>query len=281
MSETVNTKVSSFKSARHALGLLLIVPTLLLVGCVSITTDGGNGEAATEEDQKHSFVVSDNPTIDVSGFNGSIEIIPGDTGEVDVEATLKIPSRINYSVEQTGNTVTVVAKRTGSGITFGRSPSVDMRLTVPALSTIKARTSNGQVIVDGITGDGTVDTSNGRITLTNVDGTFITSTSNGSVKMVGVTGQFSAETSNGRIEFSGVFDDGSNNNFSTSNGSIDIAFAVNEPSVALDARTSNGTVDSERPILATTTQKSRLVGKYGEGSANLVVRTSNGSIAIR
>ncbi len=280
MGASLNKEVTEFRAKRLAIGLLLLLPTLLLIGCVSITTDHGDGEGSIEEDQMHSFEVSENPTIDVTGFNGSIEIIPGDAGEVDVQATLKIPSRVSYSAEISGNTVTVVAKRTDSGITFGRSPSADIQLTVPAVSTIKARTSNGQVMVDGITGDGTVDTSNGKITLSNVVGTFNTSTSNGSVKMVGVSGQFIAETSNGRIEFSGVFDDNSNNNFSTSNGSIDIAFA-NEPSVALDARTSNGTVNSERPILATTTQKSRLVGTYGGGSANLVVRTSNGSVEIR
>jgi DUF4097 and DUF4098 domain-containing protein YvlB len=54
-----------------------------------------------------------------------------------------------------------------------------------------------------------------------------------------------------------------------------------KPSVVLDAETSNGKVTSELPILATVTSKERLVGKIGEGEAELYIRTSNGDITIR
>jgi hypothetical protein len=280
MSTITLTNTDASRSLVRYASLVILLPALLIVGCVSISTDGGDGSGMTEEDQKHTFAVSDNPTINVTGFNGAIEIVTGRDGEVDVEATLRIPHRVSYSATLEGNTVTVVAKKVGSGITIGRSPQAEIRLVVPARSTITARTSNGRVNVDGVTGDGILDTSNGRITVTNVIGTYTSSTSNGSVKLSGVEGQFRVETSNGRIEFAGILDPDSNNSFTTSNGSIDVVFN-DDPSVELDARTSNGTVDSDRPILATTTQKNRLVGKYGDGSASLHLRTSNGSIDIR
>lgn len=280
MSTITSTKTGASRSLIRYAGLAILLPALLIIGCVSVSTDGGDGSGMTEENQKHTFEVSDNPTIDVTGFNGAIEIVTGSDGEVDVEATLRIPNRVSYSATLEGNTVTVIAKKVGSGITIGRSPQAEIHLVVPARSTIRARTSNGQVKVDGVTGDGILDTSNGKITVTNVTGTYSSSTSNGSVKLSGVAGQFRVDTSNGRIEFSGILDADSTNSFTTSNGSIDVAFS-GDPSVELDARTSNGTVDSDRPILATTTQKTRLVGKYGDGSASLVLRTSNGSIGIR
>ncbi|MBN4064278.1 DUF4097 family beta strand repeat protein [Dehalococcoides mccartyi] len=268
------------RSMRRVVFVVLALVALLSFGCVSITASGEHGDGTSEEIQNHTFDVGENPVIDVTGFNGSINIVTGDDGEVDVATELRIPSRVSYSASVTDNTVTVTAKRVGSGISFGRSPSAEIHLVVPINSIIKARTSNGRIEVNGVTGDGVLETSNGRITLVNTIGTFDSSTSNGSIKMTGVSGQFRADTSNGRIEFSGTLGSETDNVFTTSNGSINIVFET-APSVDLDAKTSNGTVDSELPILATTTQKSHLVGKYGTGSASLELRTSNGSINIR
>jgi hypothetical protein len=134
--------------------MAILLPAILLVGCVSITTDGNNGEGAVDESQKHTFAVGESPTIDVSGFNGSIEIITGADEEVDVEATLRIPGRISYSAVVEGNTVTVVAKKIGSGISIGSSPRAEIFIVVPVRSNIKLDNSNGELIVTGVVGDG-------------------------------------------------------------------------------------------------------------------------------
>ncbi|MCH7983615.1 MAG: DUF4097 family beta strand repeat protein [Chloroflexi bacterium] len=260
--------------------LAIALTGLLLSGCVSITTGGDGSDGAEDEYQKHAFQVGENPTVDITGFNGSIEIVIGDDGIVDVEAKLTIPNRVSYSAALDGNTVTVIAKKTGSGITFGRSPRAEIKVIVPKHSTIKARTSNGAVDVTGVNGPGDLETSNGRITVSGVEGRFEVDTSNGTITMSDVDGQFRAHTTNGNINFSGFLAGGSDNSFTTSNGSIEVTFK-GEPDVEIDARTSNGTAKSDRPILATTTEKTRLVGKYGTGSATLELRTSNGSIIIR
>ncbi|MDG0865780.1 DUF4097 family beta strand repeat protein [SAR202 cluster bacterium JH702] len=280
MRTTESIKQARFIPTTRYLALLLFLPAILAIGCVTITAGEHEDSGMTDENPKHSFEVGSNPTIDVTSFNGEIEIITGEDGTIEVDTTLKLPSRIFYSATKSGNAVTVVARRTGSGISFGRSPQAQIHLVVPASTNVIASTSNGQLSVNGVTGTGEVDTSNGRVTLTNVTGTYVASTSNGSIKLLDVAGQFHAETSNGRIDFSGSFDENSNNKFSTSNGSMNIVFS-NDPNLELDARTVNGTVDSERPILATTTEKNRLVGQYGEGSAQLELRTSNGSIDIK
>jgi len=279
MSTITSHHIKNTANITRILGIGTLFSVLLLVGCVSISTDDDHAEGASDDSQKHTFVVGENPTIDVRGFNGPIEIIAGDDGEVDVEAKLTIPSRVSYSATVNGNTVTVVAKKTGSGFTIGRSPGAEIRLVVPEQSTIKAHTSNGQIIVDGITGNGDLESSNGKITVTDSDGEYVTSTSNGSIKFSNVSGQFSADTSNGKIEFLGSMLDGTSNHFKSSNGSITVTFQ-DDPSIELDARTSNGTINSDRPILATTMEKTHLIGMYGDGSANLDMKTSNGSIGI-
>ena len=214
------------------------------------------------------------------GFNGSIEIVTGPDGEVDVEAELTNPSRVFYSASVSGNTVTVRARKTGSGITIGRSPQAEIHLTVPAQSTIDAQTGKGHIIVEGVFGDRDLETNNGKVTNIGSDSKYTLSTSNGSVKMLNVSGQFSANTTNGKIEFSGTITSGTDNQFTTVNGSISVVFQ-SDPDIELDGRTINGSVKSDRPILATTTEKKHLSGTYGDGSAKLNLKTVNGSIDIR
>lgn len=273
-------RISVTRRSRTAVILVFALAGLLLSGCISITTGGDASEGSVDENQKHTFQVGENPVVDVTGFNGSIEVVVGDDGVVDVEAKLTTPRRVSYSAAVDGNTVTVIAKKTGTGITLGRSPGVRIRVIVPKHSTIKARTSNGAIEVTGVAGSGDLETSNGGITVSNVEGRFEADTSNGRIAMSDVDGQFKVRTSNGKIDFSGSFTAGSDNSFTTSNGPIEVTFK-GEPDVEVDARTSNGSAVSDRPILATTTEKTRLVGKYGSGSAKLELRTSNGSINIR
>lgn len=267
-------------SASRMLGLTALLASLMILGCVTITTDAHGEDGASEESQKHSFVVGENPTIDVTGFNGSIEIINGSDGEVDVETTLKVPSKVSYSAVVEDNRVTIIAERIGSGFNIGRSPSAEIHLVVPEHAVILATSSNGKISVDGVIGDGELKTSNGKITVTKSEGTYIISTSNGRITMDDVIGQFRAKTSNGSIDFSGTFTEDSSNSLSTTNGSVSIELD-SDPNLTLDGRTTNGTINSELPILATMTEKSHIIGKYGDGSAELEVRTTNGSVTIK
>ena len=276
----IPTKSNSNPQTKRYFALMLFLSVLLSAGCVTFTTDADNGTEVVEENPKHSFTVGSNPSVDVTGFNGEIEIITGADNEIKVDAVLKHANRIEFSATEFENTVTVIAKRTGSGFTFGRSPHTRIHLVVPINTSIKAQTSNGPVSVTGVTGTGEIKTSNGNISLVDVTGTYVVSTSNGPMKFEGFSGQINAESSNGRVEFLGTLDAESDNRLSSSNGSITVVFE-DEPNVAVNARTSNGTVETERPILMTTSEKSRLVGEYGEGSAQLELRTSNGSINIR
>ena len=91
---------------------------------------------------------------------------------------------------------------------------------------------------------------------------------------------FDVEASNSGIAFDGELIKGSSNKMATSNGSIDISLQ-GAPSVMLDGSTSNGSVETEYSILISSPgDEHHLVGTIGAGGAELVVRTSNGSVAI-
>jgi hypothetical protein len=174
---TMNASIASGRmaSVRRMLGLTAVLASLMIMGCVSIASDVHGDGGATDENQQHLFMVGENPTIDVTGFNGSIEIINGSDGEVAVETTLKVPSKVAYSAVVEGNRVTIIAKRIGSGFNIGRSPSAELHLVIPEHAMILATSSNGKISGDGVVGDGELKTSNGKITITESEGTYISS----------------------------------------------------------------------------------------------------------
>jgi len=251
--------------------------------------------SVTTETRDNTFNVTGSAVLVVNTGNGKIEVNAGSDDEVRVQATLRGVDRIDYDVNQDGNTITVTAEIDGGWFcNYG----ADITIITPTNTDVELDTSNGMISVKGIEGTGTLRTSNGMIALEDVKGDFDGSTSNGMVSVTdmegtgffrtsngrtelqGVTGEFDAETSNGLISFSGNLTAGGNNRLATSNGNV-VVELLGTPSVSLDASTSNGDVTCELPIMATTTSDEHLVGTIGDGEADLYIRTSNGDVTIR
>ena len=253
------------------------------------------------KDHDETFSVAGPPTLIVESFNGRVEIEgDGPAGSVRVRAEVRNPSRVDYRVAQDGDTVRVQARprRQHSFLhLFGFNRGARIRVTVPRDATIQAKSSNGRVELKDVNGDATLRSSNGRIVVEGVKGTVDASTSNSRIDAIRVTGDVTLRTSNGRIEIDegqGSFDAETSNGaihyrgemssgrhrLKSSNGSITVQL-LGEPSVKLEAATSNGSVKCLRPI---TTQgwssKSRLEGTIGSGNATLAIQTSNGSVTV-
>lgn len=237
--------------------------------------------AAPTETRDDSFSVGDSPVLMVQGENGSVTVNPGTGDTIRVQATLHRPNGLDYTVTQDGDTIRVRAEEKGGGfLSFGDSPSADMEITAPANTRVDVATSNGRVEVHGMQQSGRVRTSNGRIVLDDVEGEFDVSTSNGSITIARAKGEFNVSTSNGAIDFSGEIVPGSDNRMTTSNGTIEVNLE-GTPSVNLDASTSNGSIVSNIPVLTTSREDDRLMGVIGDGGADLMIRTSNGSVRIQ
>ena len=276
--------------------LAVAVVLLAAVGC------GGAGQTDTREDV---FGVGANPTFVVDGENGSV-VINAATGNIigntiTVTATLRDANRLDYEATLEGDTVTVRAKNKGGFRLFdlGEGPAADIEVSAPPATMVEVRTSNGSIELRGIQESGSLRTSNGKVVMENVSGDFAIRTSNGSVTLAAVEGNLTVEssngaivvrdgkgtfdikTSNGRIEFSGELTPDGDNTMRTSNGSVTVSLQA-DASVELDASSSNGSVTSKRPILTTGTQDEKhIVGTIGNGDADLLIRTSNGSVTIQ
>jgi hypothetical protein len=256
---------------------LVAVGLLATVGC----GDGGFNYSKSDEPietYSDSFDVEPSIRLFVVTFNGSITVKASVDDRVTVNATVRRADKVEYRVEQEGNTITVIVAEHAR--TTGKSPGADIVVTVPADTTVKLTTNNGPIVVRGVEQSGNVGTSNGLIELIGVKGTFVAETSNGHITVNDAVGSVMLETTNGAINFAGEMTAGGRNIMKTSNGSIDIALQ-GTPSVEVDATTNNATIRSDIPINTSSTKSTKLEGTIGSGEANLTAETSNGSIVIR
>ena len=247
--------------------------------------------------------------LSVQGLNGGItyERWPGD--EVVIRATKTVrwalPGLARWHARQVhvrvtrddrGVSVTTVAPRW----VWGWNTEIALAIWVPEgwSGTIHLQTSNGPIHAEDVQGQAILRTSNGPVRVTRHVGELDIRTSNGSVRLSQVDGVLQVRTSNGPISIDGArlraagrlqtsngavylrarLDAQAQYQVETSNGRIDLALI--EPDVALDLRTSNGSIRPDTPVLTSDMSRNRLVGQIGDGSARLVARTSNGSITL-
>jgi hypothetical protein len=234
--------------------LSMLILFVAIVACISAVAS----ETETRDD---TFSVGTAPKIVVSNDNGQIDVVTGNEGTVNVKATIRRPDDVEYGVVQEGDTIRVEAQ-VSSIWGFGTDAGAEITVTLPADTNVDLRTSNGGIEVVDIQNSGKLRTSNGRISLENVKG------------------EFEVSTSNGDIDFRGELTAGGMNRLTTSNGSVEVTL-LGEPSVKLDAATSNGEIICKLPIVATESGVNRLVGVVGSGDAGLVIETSNGSITVQ
>ena len=263
---------------------------------------------APEEEPKRgmyddTFAVGASPCLMVRGFNGRVRVHAGSPGSIRVRAKLKNSHRIEYSAVQEGDLVEVKAKsdwqaeRSLPG--FSRqSAGATIEVVVPVATSIDLATSNGPVEIQGTEGGGTVQTKNGRIRVEQFKGDLSATTKNapisvktfqGSATLSNVNsrvsvedarGRFDVRTINGTIKFQGRIEPKSHNRLSTLNSNIKVALNA-EPSLKLTAETLNGRVRCEVPgFVAAVNKHHKLEGTVGDGEAELMAKTVNGSITV-
>ena len=260
-----------------------------------------DGKTSMRDD---TFALGDNPRLVVRGFNGRIRVRAGEPGSIRVRARLKKPRGIKYRAVQEGDLVTVEAKpnRQSEGFLQGfsrQSSGANIEVVVPITTSVDLATSNGPVELQGTEGGGTVQTKNGPIRVENFKGALNATTknapitvktlsgsaelssSNSRVSIEDAHGRFDARTTNGTIKFQGSIEPGNSNRLSTVNGNIKVALD-SDPSLELTAATVNGRIRCEVPgFVASVEKRQQLKGTVGEGEAELIAKTVNGSIVIQ
>jgi DUF4097 and DUF4098 domain-containing protein YvlB len=208
--------------------------------------------------------------LDVNTGSGNITIHPGDSGKVEIHATIRgsenwraddkdVESRVRYieqhpPVEQDGNTITIGHEEDRD---LMRNISVSYDIVTPAQTRLHAATGSGNSTAEGLAGpvestsgsgdvklndigaDTTARTGSGEITISGVKGGLRASSGSGNIRAEQIAGAITASTGSGdvRLGQSGSGDV----EVSTGSGTVE----VNGANGAVQIGTGSGNITAE------------------------------------
>ncbi len=296
-----------------ALGLGLLPATACVVAVDS------HSEIVREEKR---FTVDGTPDLRVATFDGSIQIHAWDKPGILVEIEKRGPSKesvnaLQVIVEQKGNVIDLEVKRpkneSFSSIGLHQTAYARLIVSVPRSANVRARSGDGSITIEQVTGRIELRTGDGSIRATGVSGDMNFDTSDGSVVVDGAEGQLVVETGDGSVNVSGRLSvvklhtgDGSvvyraepgssmTNawDITTGDGSVTL-YLPREFGADVDAHTGDGRIISDLrsdvadPVEKTDrgsdrTERDRrtLRGPIGAGGQLLRVRTGDGAIRLK
>lgn len=289
-----------------ALGVAVVLG-VAATGC-TVTVDS-HSEIQREEKQ---FKVAGIPTVRLTTFDGGIEIQGWDKPHVLVEIEKRGGSReaidaLEVKTQQSGDTIELEVKRPRSesfrGIGLHRTAYAKLIVSVPYKANIDARSGDGAIRIERVTGTLALRTSDGSIRATDVAGELSLDTNDGSVTVDKAEGRLLVDTGDGSVNVAGRLaavklhtgdgavvyraEDGSsmadNWDITTGDGTVSV-YLPRDFGAELDAHTGDGTIRSEIDGLESRSRESArrtLRGKIGDGGKLLRIRTGDGSIRLR
>jgi DUF4097 and DUF4098 domain-containing protein YvlB len=308
-----------YAGMRIALACGLLASSVAATSCV-VSVDS---QALIEREEKR-FSVKGTPNLRLVTFDGAIEVRSWDRPEVVVEVEKRGPTReavdgLVVQTDQDGNKISVEVKRpkseTFSGFGLHRSASAKLIVSVPQNSDVEARSGDGSIRIERVTGKLDLNTGDGSIRASDVDGVMTLHTGDGAVHVDGGRGQIEVDTGDGSVEVSGnltavklrtgdgsiVFRADANVvmsddwDVSTGDGTVTLYLPPNF-SAELDARTNDGGIRNELHVAsqaeaedgAASSRRDRdessrraIRGRIGAGGKLLRIRSGDGSIRLR
>jgi Putative adhesin len=281
-------------SVRSVKGLALpaaLAGLLAAPGCVDII--GADLNKYVERDEKH-FAVSGKPDVALATFDGSIEIRPWD--KPDVQVVIEKRGRdhddvaaIEVKAEQRGNRIEISIiepKREHSGFNLHfHNRSASLIVSVPASSDVTAKSGDGSIDIEGVTGRAQLRSGDGSIRGRMLSGDVDVNTGDGSIKLDGKLTAVRVHTGDGSVTIRA--DSGSSAgadwDIVTGDGSVTIE-VPDGFGAELDAHTGDGGIRMRDLTLSNVTGnigKNTLRGRLGDGGRAVRVRTGDGSITLR
>ncbi len=146
---------------------------------------------------------------------------------------------------------------------------------------VRARSSNGSVTIEDVTGDIEVATTNAKVCCSMTCGRLMARSSNGKIELDEHRGSVDASTSNGLIRVSMDEIGKAGVQLATSNGRI-LLELPEDANADVDIRVDNGVIRNDRTLCkATRASNGQVRGQLGAGGPLIKLRTSNGSISLR
>ena len=279
---------------------------LLSAGC-TVTVDSHSEIVRTEK----RFTIDGTGDVRVATFDGSIEIQSWDKPEVVIEIEKRGPSKsavedLEITSQQKGNLIELEVKRprneSFSGLGLHRTASARLIVNVPRETDVRARSGDGSIRIERVTGRLDLRTGDGSIRASDVSGELTLDTGDGSITVEGVEGRLSVDTGDGSVNVAGRL---GSLKLHTGDGSVvyrgEPGSAMTEPweittgdggvtlylpadfGAELDAHTGDGTIRNDLNVDNAGGEKERrtLRGRLGAGGKLLRVRTGDGAIRLK
>lgn len=236
--------------------------------------EGVGGVQLLERESK-SFAVNGQARVNVGTFDGAVTVRAWDKPEVMYTAAKRAADEdelklIAIHAEQQGSAISIIAKSDGSG-------SASLEVHVPRNSILHVSSDDGQLNVDGVSGQITLRTGDGSIEVSDSKGNLQVNTGDGHIRISNFDGQVDARTGDGAIALEGKFAELSAR---TGGGSISLAvppdsnFTVETNAEGISNEGLNVTED-----IAPSPRLKRW--RVGRGGQVFVLSTGDGRIVLR
>ena len=189
----------------HVRSVLVAVAALSFAACeVNL-----NSEGIVSRDTRQ-FKVTGVPEIDLETFDGPIEIHSWDRNEVEVEIEKRameqsLVDEMKVTAEQQGNKIVLKVTRPSRsdsqgiqiGVNFG--PTARLRVAMPRQSQVTAKSNDGSINIEDITGRIMLTTGDGSVRAVRLSGDVTIRSGDGAIRMDSVEGKLDFETDDGSI----------------------------------------------------------------------------------
>ncbi|MGA7553398.1 MAG: DUF4097 family beta strand repeat-containing protein [Candidatus Acidiferrales bacterium] len=268
---------------------------------------GAAAASARADDWSKTYQMNGHAQVHVMTGDGDVSVTGGSQNQIDAHVTTqgwKIgPNDVQVVESQNGNSVSIEVRVPHWNFSFfggNHNRSIHIDLRVPQSLDMDVRTSDGNVVAQGVSGKIQIDTGDGNVTANDLRGDIRMHTGDGHIEGHGFDGSLDADTGDGNLRIDGRFDalalktgDGSidaqvSNGSKVANGwnlhSGDGHITLRLPgdlNAYLDAHTGDGSITLDVPIqVSGSLSHSAVRGKLNAGGGTVAVTSGDGSIHI-
>lgn len=164
----------------------------------------GYGYKGLTERESKTFSVPGSPRVNIVTFDGTVTVRGWDKPQVMYTATKRGGDeqelkQISVQTEQQGSSISIIAKSEEN------NGAASFEVFVPRNSTLHVSSQDGELTLEGVSGDLTLRTGDGSIQVTNGGGQLQVNTGDGEIRVASFDGQVDARTGDGSISLDGKF----------------------------------------------------------------------------
>jgi DUF4097 and DUF4098 domain-containing protein YvlB len=194
--------------ARWPRCLAVTAAAMLLTSACEIAVNAG--PYSVHEEKRYS--VAGTPDLQLTTFDGSMEIRSWDRAEILIEVEKRAADKttaesIVVKADQSGNTITIdVTRPDGGPLRFRNAPSARIVASVPRRCNITARSGDGSISIERVTGRIDLHTADGSMRGFDLAGSIRVNTQDGSLRFEDIAGSIDMESGDGSARLTGKLD---------------------------------------------------------------------------